>query len=340
MCRKGHRCPLWISLESIGISAQGCLQESSTWLHDKHIVPCHHSLQQPEIYIDLPTSKLTCLKTVSHGTFGYIDVALYETDVERREVYVKRPIMAGKSLLLEACIQHCVGEYLPFAGFPTGAPRVLRIFRLRDGSVCFAMEPIEGAMTLDRYLEGLTPQKAQPAIVSCLFELCSMMWHLSAMMGINHRDLKPSNFLIVEHDHPLNKIITIENDILEIQTSYTLTLIDFGFSCIGDLRTHVSTVSLSSVYRKQDPCPKHGRDLYLFLGILYIDFYERLTLDVRSLFERWLEVPGSNLCSFMRKNRDKKATKEWLYFIAGDENIQEYRSCPIRMVRDLHQIQS
>lgn len=302
------------------------------------VVPCHHSLLHPDVYIDLPTLKLTCMKTVSCGKFGYIDLAWYETKTERKEVYVKRPILAGKSLLQEACIQRCVGEYLPLAGFESAVPPLLRIFRLNDGSVCFAMEQMEDAVTLDHYLESLRPSQAQPAIIACLFELCSMMWHLSAIVGINHRDLKPSNFLIVKHDAPVTKVITIQNDILELRTPYHLILIDFGFSCVGRMETRQAALSLGSVYRAQDPCPKEGRDLYLFLGILYIDYYELLTAELRKLVEQWLEVPGSNLCQFMRKNRDKKVTKEWLYFIAGDENIQEYRSCPVRIVRDLHQI--
>jgi serine/threonine protein kinase len=338
MCVKDKRCHVWVSLESVGIPIQGCLRDPG-WLRDRSVVPCDHSIFNTSVYIDLPTLKLTCLKTVSHGKFGYIDLALYETKTERKEVYVKRPIMAGKSLLVEACIQKCVGEYLPLAGFPMGAPQVTRIFRLHDGSICFAMEPIEGAVTMDHYLDTLTPQMAQHTIVSCLFEMCSMMWHLSTMVGINHRDLKPSNFLIVKHDQPIRKIITIQNDILEIETSYSLTLIDFGFSCVGTLDGHHSVISLSTIYRKQDPCPKDGRDLYLFLGLLYIDYYHLLTADLRKLFEQWLEVPGNNLCQFMRKHRDKKETKEWLYFIAGDENIKEYRSCPVRIIRDLHHIQ-
>jgi serine/threonine protein kinase len=304
-------------------------------------MPCSHSISQPEIYVDLPDVKLTCLGTVSYGKFGYIDLALYETATDRREVYVKRPIMRGKSLLYEACIQQCVGNYLKQAGFCSPTPSVLRIFRLLDGSVCFAMEQMDQAVTMDHYLDTLTPQqgeKAQEVIVACLFELCSMMWHLSNVLGINHRDLKPSNFLIVKHDPPIRKVITIQNDILELKSAYSLTLIDFGFSCIGDLDTRQSALSLSTVYRRQDPCPKEGRDLYLFLGIMYIDYYELLTKELRVWFEKWLEVPGSNLCTFMRKGRDKRATKEWLYFIAGDENIKEYRSCPIQIVRDLHHL--
>jgi hypothetical protein len=110
-------------------------------------------------------------------------------------------------------------------------------------------------------------------------------------------------------------------------------LIDFGFSCIGSIETHVSEVSLSTVYPASDPCPKEGRDLYLFLGLLYIDYYSRLPLQLRTLFESWLQEPGSNLCSFMRK--DKESSKKWLYFMAGNDSIKRFHSSPERIVRDL-----
>jgi serine/threonine protein kinase len=165
-----------------------------------------------------------------------------------------------------------------------------------------------------------------------------MMWHLSTHLGMNHRDLKPSNFLIVEHGHPVHKIITIGNEIIELSSSFSLTLIDFGFSCIGTMDTKKSVISLSSVYSTLDPCPKDGRDMYLFLGLFYIDFHEILTADLKQLFERWLEVSSStNLCHFIRKNPDKNVAKKWLYFIAGNEAIKEYQSCPIRIIHDLHQ---
>lgn len=338
MCIHDRKCHAWVSLHSLGVPACGCLRDSSWRCEVVRIVPCHQSIFDPVLYIDLPTEKLTCLKTVSHGKFGYIDLALYETKEERKEVYVKRPITPGKNLLYEACIQLAVGDYLKENGFPTGAPRVVRIFKLNDGSVCFAMDSIEQAVTFDRYLEGLSPSRIQSVIVECLFQLCSMMWHLSSHMGMNHRDLKPSNFLIVEHSKPLLRIITIGNEIIELSSSFSLTLIDFGFSCIGTMDTKKSIVSLSSVYSILDPCPKEGRDMYLFLGLFYIDFHEILTADLKRLFEQWLEVSSStNLCHFIRKNPDKNVAKKWLYFIAGNEAIKEYQSCPVRIIRDLHQ---
>ena len=211
MCIPSQPCRAWVSLESIGLPVRGCLH-SPAWLREV-VLPCHQSLFTPSIYIDRSTKKLICLKTVSHGSFGYIDLAQDQTANGVKEVYVKRPILPGKSLLYEACIQHCIAEELSAIGFSTGAPRITDVFMLRDHSVCFAMEPIEGAVTLDRYLESVSQLSA--VIVDCLLQLSAMLWHLNSILGMNHRDLKPSNFLIVEHP-PMTKVLVIEHEIIEI----------------------------------------------------------------------------------------------------------------------------
>jgi serine/threonine protein kinase len=276
--------------------------------------------------------KLVCLKTVSHGSFGYIDLAQDQTVAGTKEVYVKRPILPGKSLLYEACVQQCIAEELSSIGFPMGAPHITHVFMLRDHSVCFAMEPIDGAVTLDRYLESVSKEHLSAVIVDCLLQLSAMLWHLNSILGMNHRDLKPSNFLMVEHP-PTTKVLVIEHEIIEISSTHSLTLIDFGFSCIGSTTTQRTELSLSTVYPKDDPCPKEGRDLYLFLGLLYIDYYDKLAPRLCQLFESWLQEPGSNLCRFMRK--DKESSKKWLYFMVGNTQIKRFQSCPQRIVRDL-----
>lgn len=328
MCLPSQPCRARVSLESIGLPVHGCLH-APAWLREVAI-PCHQSLLTPSVYIDRPLKKLVCLKTVSHGSFGYIDLAQDHTANGIKEVYVKRPILPGKSLLHEACVQQCIAEELSTIGFLTGAPRVTDVFMLRDHSVCFAMEPIDGAVTLDRYLESVS--QLSTVIVDCLLQLSAMLWHLNSMLGMNHRDLKPSNFLIVEHP-PMTKVLVIEHEIIEISSPHSLTLIDFGFSCIGSVITQRTELSLSTVYPKDDPCPKEGRDLYLFLGLLYIDYYEKLAPRLCQLFESWLQEPGSNLCRFMRK--DKESSKKWLYFMVGNTQIKRFQSCPQRIVRDL-----
>lgn len=330
MCFQSQHCGAWISLESIGIPAQGCLR-APEWL--QHIVlPSHQSIVNPVIYIDLATHTLTCIKNVSHGAFGFIDVAIIKTPEGSKDLYIKRPIIIGKSLLQEACLQSLVNKRLAEIGFPIGAPKVTHIFRLRDRSVCFAMEPVEGAVTLDRYLDAIPSQLFSTVIIDCLLQLSAMIWHLDHI-GINHRDVKPSNFLIVEHNAPIQKILTVENEIIEISSNYSLTLIDFGFSCIGSTKTQVSNLALSTVYPPSDPCPKEGRDLYLFLGLLYADYHAKMPAPLKQLFESWIDEPGSKMCTFMRK--DKEYSKKWLYFMAGNDQIKRFQSNPCRIVSDL-----
>jgi len=334
MCLNEKKCNVWLSLESIGISHSGCLRDS-TWIQNIKL-PIHQSTTNPYIYIDLPNERLVCIKNVAHGMFGYIDLAIYDTKNKSQYVYVKRPIISGNSLMYEACVQKLVGDSLYNIGFPTGAPKILSIFRLIDNSVCFAMEQNDNSITLDRYLEPLHISQISNVIIDCLLQLSAMIWHLDTNLGINHRDLKPSNFLIVEHEKPIIKIINIESDILEIESKYSLTFIDFGFSCIGSTKTHICDISLSTVYSKLDPCPKDGRDMYLFLAFLYIDYHNKLPLQLLSLFESWLSIPGSNLCRFMKK--DKENSKKWIYFMTGSEKVKQFNSLPSKIIKDLQDL--
>ena len=333
MCYKDKKCCAWISLNSVGINSQGCLKNPE-WLHNL-VIPSNQSIINPCVYIDNKNERLQCLKNVAHGKFGYIDSGYYETQDSHIDVYIKRPIIPGKSLLYEACIQKLVGKNLAHIGFPTGTPQVKSIFRLKDNSVCFAMKKIDGSITLDKYIESIDSSKMANLIIDCLLQLSSMIWHLNNTLGMNHRDLKPSNFLILEHE-PKTLILQIENEFFEIKSKYSLTFIDFGFSCLGSTETYISDISLSTVYSKLDPCPKEGRDMYLFLAFLYIDFHSKLPEKLLKLFESWLNVPGSNIIGFMKK--DKEISKKWIYFITGNEKIKQFNSSPYRIVKDLHSL--
>jgi serine/threonine protein kinase len=331
MCNKIKKCRGWVSLEHVGVHAEGCIKDDS-WINNVKI-QSNQSIFNSSLYIDLPTEKLTFLKNVSHGKFGFIDLASYDTKTKHMEVYVKRPIIPGKSLLYEACIQKLVRDNLSTIGFPTGAPPLLSIFRLKDNSICFAMEQITGSITLDKYLDTVPKNQLSSVIIDCLLQLCAMTWYLDNTLGINHRDLKPSNFLIVVHDTPIRKVLHVDDIIIEIESKHSLTFIDFGFSCVGSTETHISDISLSTVYSKSDPCPKEGRDMYLFLAFLYIDYHSKISPKLLSLFESWLDIDGSNLCSFMRK--DKENSKKWIYFITGNDKIKSFKSSPCAIIKDL-----
>jgi len=333
MCINEEKCGCWISLHPLGINSEGCIKDSK-WLHRVQ-VPCTQSIMNQGLLINIGSKKLQLLKTVAHGSFGSIDLGLYESGIKGekvKEVYIKRPLFAGKSLLYEACIQQLVGEHLELIGFPTGAPKVIAIFKLLDGSICFAMEQIENATTLSELLGECKQEDISEIIIDCLLQVCAMLWYLESELGINHRDLKPSNFLVVSHP-PEDKVLVIDDDMIEINSKYSISFIDFGFSCIGSTETNKADISLSTVYSKQDACPKEGRDLYLFLAFLYMEFYSKFEPELLEIFNKWLELPAVNMPIFLRKHGIK--AKEWIYFYTGNPSVTSFNTCPSRIIKDL-----
>jgi serine/threonine protein kinase len=342
-------CPWVISVADMGIQARtprGCLMDRS-WL-ESFVVPCHHSLFQHWVYINLPHKMLTCIRTVSHGQFGYIDLARYDTQEGTRDVYVKRPIQEEKAVaeeakgdktLYEPYLQEVVRQGLAGFGMPDHVPRVLEVFRLRNGSVCFAMEQVEGGMTLDGFLLGLRPgpggtREFSEVIIQLLYQVTMMVWFMNDGLGVNHRDLQPSNFLLRKEAVPVSYSFSVGlEEPVTWTTSFHLSLIDFGFACAGSMDTQRARLSLSTIYSRRDPCPKDGRDLFLFLGHLYSDCYSWMSAPLRRWFEHWLAIPGSDFCGFLRK--DKETSKRWLYFLSGSEEVFQLRCCPAVVIPSL-----
>jgi serine/threonine protein kinase len=334
-------CPLQLNLNRLGLTSgtkqdRGCLEDQD-WLK-QIIVPNYHSHFNSAIYIDLPHKKLTCIKRVSHGKFGYIDLAKHETKEFVKEVYVKRPIHEKTSLLMEACIQHVVRNGLKIYGFMNHVPRVIEIFQLLDGSICFAMDQVEGATTLDTYLNHYPSHDLSKCIIEILYQVVMMVWYMNHGLGINHRDLKPSNFLIRVQDALERYSLRMNHLHVEWSTHYHLHLIDFGFACGGSRENRKPYLSLSTVYSDTDPCPKDGRDLFLFLTLIYADYHSRMSSLLRSLFESWIEIKGSNLCAFIQK--DKNMAMQWLYFLAGSPNVKVLPCSPQQVIMDLLRIRN
>jgi serine/threonine protein kinase len=330
MCCCGD-CDSQVCLDSFGIDASGCIRDSG-WLASIK-VPCHQSVLAPSIYYETVEKKITQIKTIASGSFGTIDIAMRNDKYfGNSTVYVKKPKITGRSLLYEALIQNKVQNTLYRAGFPTGAPKVIDIFKLHDGSVCFTMEVIEATETLQEVLEKTKSEEMAPILVESLLQVCAMLWYLETHIGMNHRDLKPSNLLVRKHE-PKSKTLKINDIELSIISKFTLTFIDFGFSCIGSTETQKADIALSTVYHPSDPCPKEGRDLYTFLAFIYAEHWTKLPADLRCLFETWLTVPGSKLTDFLRKHKGN--AKEWIYFLTGNVGIKKFDCCPCRIVSDL-----
>ena len=332
-CLVVSRCPAWLSLESVGILAHGCLR-SPSWIHEI-VLHTQQAHAFSPVYLQGDV-RLTTLRTVYKGAYGHIERARYETAEGTTEVYVKRPIHPGFSLIHEACVEIVVRNFLMQMGIENGASRVVRIFRLRDGSICFAMEIIKRAITFTEYLSSPIRCRADvfsQVMMDCLFQLCHMVWHLENRLGLNHRDLTPGNFLIVEHP-PQQKRITIGEESFEITSTHSLTLIDFGFACIGSVETQETQLAFTEMYHELDACPKEGRDLFLFLGLVYATYYQRMPPTMRSLFEGWIH--DDKLCTLLRK--DAEHAPRCLYFMISDAGPRRFHSTSEQVLEDMQRM--
>ena len=242
-------------------------------------------------------------------------------------------MMAGKSLLYEACIQQIVRDPLDRAAFPKGAPRVVDVFRLLDGSICFSMDLIQNAKPLSDLLPPVSD--LTPLLLDILLNLTAMLAHLEADIGMNHRDLKPSNLLVETHE-PRPRTLRVHGTSYSVLSSITITLIDFGFSCIGDVGTGKADVAIGDVYGSGDPCPKRGRDLFMFLAFLYMECGKRIAPDLRRLFGTWLQNGKTGLLSKLETYGHE--FDQWIYFITGNEQVAAFDCYPVRVFRDLVQL--
>ena len=340
MCNGIERCPVFLVADEIGLVGawgrnSGCLLDT-LWVYSLRARRTQTPLSGNR-YIDTPHKTLTAHRTVAQGAFGFIDTAWYRANGHSSEVYVKRPIhyplMDPPSLLQEACIQKVVGEQLARYGFPESVPRVLDVFQLHSGAVCFSMEQAEGVLTLDRYLSHLPAEMdLTPVLMGCLLPVVGMVACMNDI-GVNHRDLKPTNFLLRVLPTAVPCRMTLGGRTVEWMSPYHLILIDFGFACVGSPPTGRAHLSLGSIYPTSDPCPKDGRDLFLFLCLLYVDYHARMSVELRMAMESWLRVDGSDLCGFMRQRGE--GAKEWIYFMTGSETIRQLRCHPLQVLDGL-----
>jgi hypothetical protein len=123
---------------------------------------------------------------------------------------------------------------------------------------------------------------------------------------------------------------------ITIQSNYTISLIDFGFSCIGNKRTRRSDIAIGDVYGIHDPCPKEGRDLYMFLAFLYIECRTRIIPDLRACFGKWLQNSTTGILG--KLDRMGHEFDPWIYFITGSDTILKFGSHPESVFHDLIQL--
>jgi serine/threonine protein kinase len=336
MCQKCKQkgvtggCNTWFDLSRIGLAGTGCVRDPE-FLASIHVSSTQDILNQL-LYINSGGRLLQWVGNMPGAKYSRVELGLRQAGADLRHVFVKRPLLPGKSLLYEACIQQIVKDSLDRGGFPHGAASVFDVFKLRDDSICFSMEIFHDAKPLSVLMEHMPDAELTPMLLEILLQLCAMLWHLATDIGMNHRDLKPSNIMVEVHA-PRPRTLLVGTKRIEIMSKYTLSLVDFGFSCIGQSDSQVSDIALGDVYPKRDPCPKGGRDFFMFLAFLYIDCWRRVGTDFRMYFARWLQDNETHILSKLEKYGLE--FDQWIYFIVGNEDIHQFGCDPCTIFNDL-----
>jgi serine/threonine protein kinase len=223
----------------------------------------------------------------------------------------------------EAVLQHIAGDCLADAGFPNAAPPVLDIFISPNGLIVFTMECCDDSNILSTSLaEGSVGEQQ---LVGILFQIAFFLQVLEAKLGLNHRDIKTSNILIKDLETS-RCIFDYGGFRWQLLKNIDVVLVDFGFSCLGMAMGRPSLIKSGIYYNPRDPCPKLGRDLYLFCSLLLKDLYT-VGIDVSSIgitkviefLEKRLALEKIDVPAFLKKYNDKEP--DWLYFLTGDSSL-------------------
>jgi serine/threonine protein kinase len=122
-----------------------------------------------------------------------------------------------------------------------------------------------------------------------LAQTAYILHHLQTAMRLNHRDVKVNNILISRRSP-----VTLELNGARLETQYELTLIDFGFACVGcpPPKKPMTVFQAGSWFPMGEICCKTGRDIAQLLFCIYCYFpFERflptrLCVELRS----WVRV--------------------------------------------------
>ena len=195
-----------------------------------------------------------------------------------------------RSILAEAFLHALVLKTFETVGLPQRVPKLYEVVGyVQQGhaaespgdfeSVWMTMEMLRGH-TLERYLRlHLKPiymytdatKKNEEIIFDILVQLAHCLHILQTRLHFNHRDIKLNNLFVRHHTDEWIRDLDIEG-----YGSYTckedITLLDFGFACIGCPIDNNCIINAGSWFEEKDLCFKKDRDLCQFLYALHASY--------------------------------------------------------------------
>jgi hypothetical protein len=165
----------------------------------------------------------------------------------------------------------------------------------RNMSLC--MDFVRGR-TLHAYLERTwlrtTPRENAICFLEVIAQMACILYALQRFLRLNHRDVKINNIMVRRRATGREAATLRLGGSVDLTTQLELTLIDFGFACVGcpPPRPPMSAFHASSYFTPHEMCCKVGRDLaqLIFCIHCYFPLHQFLPRELYREVRSWLQI--------------------------------------------------
>ena len=277
-----------------------------------------HSLIHKGVYVGWQIGGL-----YKEGTYGKIYKA-FRMVVKRRkdtlfdviesptEVIVKSTEPAtGDTILLpedvtahtsEALLHILAWQTMQVTATPWAIPRPYEVFgdRYMNGwkSMSFCMSYVNGRILhtfIQKYWNPANKAENSRTFIQILGQIAYILHHLQDTLCLNHRDIKMNNIMI--RKAPTDVLLDIDGALLT--TGYEITIIDFGFACVGFPPPKVSDTMFQagSWFSMSEFCCKKGRDIAQLIYCIhcYFPIDEYFLPEIAARIHQWMHIGATDI---------------------------------------------
>lgn len=277
------------------------------------------------------------------GTYGKIHKA-FRMIVERRadglfdvvgspaEVIVKQTMPPTGSAVLpaedvtahtsEALLHVLAWHVIQQTATPWAIPRPYEVFGDHSPaapgwrSMSFCMSYVHGRTLysfIKKYWKPTTKEANTQIFLEILAQVAYILHHLQQTLRLNHRDVKVNNIMI--RRRATGDPVTLELGGAVLTTQYEVTLIDFGFACVGcpPPKAPMTVFQSGSWFPLGELCCKAGRDLaqLVFCIHCYFSLDQFITGAITDVIRQWMAIPWSGgvaegLHGFTKEGRPRR----------------------------------